>query len=126
ALADEVLAVVAEGSPPIQPDDVALALRLTVRSIDDFPLDLLAIKEQVLAAPPPAYEIVSVEPDSNPNVAAVVHGTWEAPDWRDGLNLKRDAEGRPVQTSTRSVPFTLALPAAAANEPVPLTMYQHG
>jgi hypothetical protein len=126
ALADDVLSILAESTPPIHSDDVALALRITVRSIDDFPRDLLAIKEQVLAAPPPAYQIVSVEPDSDPDVAAIVHGTWEAPDWRDGFNLKRDDAGRPVQTGARSVPFTLALPVAAANGPVPLTMYQHG
>ena len=55
-----------------------------------------------------------------------MHGTWEAPDWREGSNLKRDDAGRPVQTGTRPVPFTLALPAAALEHAVPITMYQHG
>jgi hypothetical protein len=126
-LAGEVLAALgSQAVPPIEADDVALALSISVRSTGAIPRDLLAIKEQVLAAAPPSFTIASVEPDDNANVAAIVSGTWQAPDWRDGLNLERDGDGLPVQTGSRAVPFTLALPAAALTGPVPLTMYQHG
>jgi hypothetical protein len=86
----------------------------------------------VLAADPPAVTITSVEPDSSANVAAIVQGTWEAPEWRfevpgtQRLYFFRDFDGRPIQTGTKAVPFTLALPNAALDGPVPLTMYQHG
>jgi hypothetical protein len=60
------------------------------------------------------------------SVAAIVTGLWEAPDWRDGEFLARDASGDPVVTRTRFIPFTLALPAAAHDRSVPVTMYQHG
>jgi len=126
-LADEVLQAVAQSVPPLPRDDVALALRFSVRSVDDIPLDLLAIKEQVLAAPPPAVTITSVVPDGgNSPVAAIVSGTWQDPDWRGSVNFVRGADGRPVVQRTRAVPFTLALPKAALQGPVPVTMYQHG
>src|SRR5262249_3923980 len=117
-LANEVIdAVAANAVPTIDRGDVALALRITVRSNDDIPVDLRTAKQQVLAAPPAAYAITSVEPqpDSSP-LAAIVHGTWQAPEWRSGDDKRyfaRDAEGRPVQTGSKAVPFTLALPKAA-------------
>jgi len=129
ALADEVLDVVASSDAPIPREDVALAVRISVRTTDDIPRDLLAVKQQVLDAPPPAYTIDHVDPDSgsDSDVAALVYGTWQAPDWRDATGyLKRDAGGLPVHTKTNSVPFVLALPKAARDGPVPVTMYQHG
>lgn len=125
-LASEVLEAAGRAMPPILPDDVALALRISVRSIDDLPLDLAAIKVRVVAAAPPQFTITSVEPDADEDVAAIVTGTWQAPDWRDGLYLNRDDAGAPVPSEVRDVPFTLALPAAALAGPVPITMYQHG
>ena len=126
-LVADVLAAVAAAVPPIPADDIALALRFSVRSVDDIPLDLLSIKAQVLAAPPPAITVTSVVPGSgNSDVAAIVSGTWEDPDWRNGVNFVRGADGRPVLQRTRPVPFTLALPKAALQGPVPITMYQHG
>jgi hypothetical protein len=128
SLAAEVLAVAVRAVPPIPVDDIALAVRISIRSTDSIPADLLAIKEQVLAAAPPAYTITSVEPDSvsGSDVAAIVSGTWQSPDWRRGVNLARDAGGRPTETHINSVPFTLALPKAALAGPVPIIMYQHG
>jgi hypothetical protein len=129
ALADDVLAV-AESAlvPPIPRDDVALALRISIRSIDALPRDLLSVREQAAAAPLPAFTIDSVVPDpgGDADVAAIVTGTWTAPDWRVGANFARDAQGLPEQTGTHAIPFTLALPAAALSGPVPLTFYQHG
>jgi hypothetical protein len=127
ALASDVLAVLgSDGSPPIFADDVALVARFSIRSNDDFSLTPLTMKEQVLARPAPSFEITGVSPESSSEVAAIVRGTWEVPDWRFDLGIARDATGRPVIFSTNVVPFTLAIPASAEFSPVPITMYQHG
>jgi len=134
-LADDVLTAVAEAAnPPIPREDVALAVRFSVRHTDDIPSDLLAMKEEILAGPPPAVAIPRVEAESaeaiaaGSEVAAVIRGTWEAPEWRaDRLTLSRDpATGLPRRAGTRSVGFVLALPNAAREGPVPVVMYQHG
>jgi hypothetical protein len=132
-LLDEVLAVVASGPFAIEPADVAFAARFTVRSFDGVTDDLRALREMTAALPPPTIRITQVEtrfsretPDDP--VAAVVHGTWMAPDWRDSDHrLARDPiSQRPVRVGLRSLPFTLALPRAAHRGPVPVVMYQHG
>jgi hypothetical protein len=132
-LLDEVLAVVASGPIAIEPADVAFAARFTVRSFDAVADDLSTIRKKTAAAPPPAIEITQVEtrlagaiPDDP--VAAVVHGTWTAPDWRDSDRwLARDPiSAAPVQVGLQTLPFTLALPRAAYRGPVPVVMYQHG
>jgi hypothetical protein len=135
ALAADVLDAVAAGSAlPIPAEDAALALRVSVATNDHLPHDLLAMKQQVLAADPPAFCVTGC-PVPCPScgvaartgsVAAIVTGLWEAPDWRDGQFLARDANGDPVVTRTRFIPFTLALPAAARDRSVPVTLYQHG
>jgi hypothetical protein len=127
ALAGEVLAGVALRSPlPIPPEDVVLALRISVRSTSSLPEDLLAMKTQSQALPPQGFVIDSVEAAPFENAAAVIEGRWFAPDWRDGLKLARDAAGAPRITGTIEVPFVLALPEAALDGPVPITFYQHG
>ncbi|MBI3785676.1 MAG: hypothetical protein HY270_19965 [Deltaproteobacteria bacterium] len=126
-LTNEVLAAVA-GAPEPHPtsDDTVLAVRVSIRSVDDIPRDLLAIKQQVMDAEPPAFIIDGVEPGpAGTDVAAYVTGKWNAPDWRKSHFFVRDANG-PVQQKTNLIPFTLALPKAALNGPVPITMYQHG
>ncbi len=127
ALASEVLGVVGQHAlPPIPAEDVALALRFTTRSFDDLPNDLRSIKEQVLSAPPPAITVTDVYPSYGNGIAAIIRGTWEAPDWRTGAYLARNENGQPMQTHTNSVPFILALPDAALAGPVPVILYQHG
>jgi len=132
-LADEVLAVVASGPIAIEPADVAFAARFTVRSFDGIADDLSAIRQRTAAGPAPAIEITQIEtgfsrarPDDP--VAAVVRGTWTAPDWRGPDRwLARDPIGAtPVQVGLQTLPFTLALPRAAYQGPVPVVMYQHG
>jgi len=132
-LVDEVLAAVASGPIAIERADVAFASRFTVRSLDAIADDLGAIRSLTAAGPPPSIEITRVEPEpSGANgedaLAAVVHGTWTAPDWRDSdRELARDPDsGTPLQTGLRTLPFTLALPGAAYRGPVPVVMYQHG
>ena len=132
-LVDEVLAAAASGSIAIERADVAFALRFTVRSLDGIADDLTAIREMTAAGLPPAIEITRVEADlsratRDDAVAAVVHGTWTAPDWRDSIrSIARDPiSGTPVQTGLQTLPFTLALPRVAYRGPVPVVMYQHG
>jgi hypothetical protein len=130
ALASEVVDALALSSEAtITADDVALAVRISVRTVDDIPRDLMAIKQQVLDAPPPAFSIDASTIEAGPagsDVAAYVTGTWDAPDWRKGLYFARDGQGKPVQQKTNHIAFTLALPKAALNAPAPITMYQHG
>jgi hypothetical protein len=118
-------AIAAEAALPIPADDVALALSLQARTTDDIPNDVLAMKEQILTAPPPEFTITSVQPGFG-SLFAVVHGTWKSPNWRNRGFLARDQNGKPVQTGTIDVPFTLALPQAIEDGPVPAAMYQHG
>ncbi len=109
--------------------DIALALRFTIRTTDDIPADLVAIKDQVLAAPAPHFEILpgNIMPGDTSDVAAIIKGSWDAPDWRSGNFIARDADGKPRQTKTNKLDFWLALPKAAATTGhVPITMYQHG
>jgi len=128
-IGDGVLDVLSQESglwPPILPSDLALALRFTVRSTDDIPLTPSSMKEQVLAGPPPSYSFASVVPGSG-SVAAVVRGTWEAPNWREDEHfISRDASGDPQITGSLTVPFVLAIPEAAESGPVPVVMFQHG
>jgi hypothetical protein len=117
--------------PRLLKDDIAFAARISVRSLLPIQDDVQVMKRQILAAPPPAVHVdasdpESVQADPGSHVAALVRGTWEAPDWRDGVFLARDASGRPMQTGTQPVCFRLALPEAALDGPVPVVMYQHG
>jgi hypothetical protein len=127
ALAGEVLAGMAvDASVPMPPEDVALALRISVRSTSTLPDDMLAMKAEVQALAPQGFVIDRIEVAPFADVAAVVEGRWFAPDWRDGLKLARGADGLPRIHGTVEVPFVLALPEAALDGPVPITMYQHG
>lgn len=132
ALADHpsgaAAAALAEARPALRPDDLALVLRVSVRSLDRVGDDLIALREQILAQPAPTYTITKVTPEEDPDspIAAVLEGEWDAPDFRDGDFLARDAAGRPRLLGTRPIPFTLALPRSAAIAPAPLVMYQHG
>lgn len=128
-LGDGVLDVLGDESvvsPPITVDDIALVLRITVRSTDEIPRTPLSMKEQILSLPPPSYSITSVSPGQG-HVSAVVRGTWQASNWReDQYFVSRDVNGDPQVTGPLSVPFVLAIPQAAADGPVPVVMFQHG
>jgi hypothetical protein len=125
ALAREVVDVAAQ-TEGVLAADVALAVRFTVRTTDDITRDLLTIKQRTLAEAAPGFTIDSIEPGTSPDVAAIVRGTWQAPEWRRGLFFVRDDAGLPVRQGTNDVPFVLALPAAANDGHAPITMYQHG
>ncbi len=126
-LAEDVLGVAETLSPvPILRDDVVLAIRLTIRSTDAFVDDPLAMRQEVLATAPNVV-VTSVQTSGDPNVAAFVFGTFDAPSWLDPLYLQRDAQGVPMASGTQSIPFILALPTSAATSGLaPVVMYQHG
>jgi len=124
-LAEDVLAAAASAELPIPREDVALALRFTAHTNDTIPLAPLAMRSQLEALPPPAFTIDDVSPGFG-HVAAIVHGTFESPDWRDGSgNLSRDANGLPQVQSVGSIPFVLALPDRPLGG-APLVIYGHG
>ena len=125
ALMKDVVDVVSEASPPIFADDVALALRFSVRSTTSFPITQLTMKEQILDMPAPSFEITDVRPDYG-DVAVLVTGTWQAPEWRVGFRIARFQDGSPVVIKQKPIPFILAIPHSAASTPAPITMYQHG
>ena len=126
-LAEDVLAVAETLSPlPIPRGDVVLATRITVRSTDHFPDDLLAMREDVLATPP-NVQIASVVNDPFANTAALVTGTFDVPVWVQGAFVARGPDGLPVATGTQAVPFVMMLPNASASPgAAPVLMYQHG
>lgn len=112
---------------PIAREDVALALRLSIRSDDDIPHDLRAIKEATLEAAPPPLTFTSTTPE--PGGGAVLRGTVALPSYLDPVlqQFTRDpVTGRPLVRGTENVPFVLRLPPAGALGPAPIVMYQHG
>lgn len=126
-LTQEVLdALSRHAAVPIATAQVALALRISIRSDDGIPQDLLTIRSTLMNAPPPTFRIGSVVPSSLPGVGAIVYGTWKAFEWRVGRNFARDDRGLPIQTGTKDVPFVLALPHTARDAPAPMVIYQHG
>jgi len=79
ALAGEVASALEEIDPvPIPRDDLALAVRVTARSTDAIPNDLLALREQVFAAAP-SFTVTQVDPRPFGNVAAYVYGSFTSP-----------------------------------------------
>ena len=111
-------------------DDLVFALPFTVRSLADLDRDPLALLADVRALPGPRIEIERVEPGRDPSrpLAALVHGRFAIPVWRERRvrALARDGDGRPRVVGRDALRFVLALPRAAAREAAPILMYQHG
>lgn len=132
----DVVANLAEA--PIPPEDVALALSISIRthpSVDD----LVRIKEQALAGPPPELVLPDLDTDPCPtpgsfcieliaNRAVEVRGRVRLPRYRDAEGrLARDAvTGNPQAVGFDEVPLVMTLPRAAVDGPVLPVMYQHG
>jgi len=113
---------------PIPREDVALALRISIRSVGFDPSDLVAVKEAYLAAPPPVLNVNSIV--STRKRAAIVRGTVDLPIYigpGDDLSaINRDpVTGKPVPVEFEAVPFVLSLPLAAHEGPVPIVFFQH-
>jgi hypothetical protein len=112
---------------PIQRGDVALVVRITTRSYLRDPSDMVAIKENALAAPPPPLTVTSIT--SSAQRRLIVRGTLALPTYLgdpDASILTRDATGRPQSLGTENVPFTMTLPNQALTGPVPIVIFQHG
>jgi hypothetical protein len=112
---------------PIYRNDLALVLSVSTRSTLHDPSDLVAIKENALAAPPPALTVNSIATSAQRRL--IVRGTLALPAYLgdpDAGQLTRDASGRPESTTTENVPFTMTLPNQAASGPVPIAIFQHG
>lgn len=120
------LTALAQASPPLFTDDIALVVPFTVRTTAEFALTPLTMREQIQELGPPSFQITSVTPGFLPFVGALVEGTWEAPEWRTRITIARDDDGLPVLTGTKQVPFILAIPESAVDTPAPVTIYQHG
>lgn len=113
-------------SPAVHPDDIAMLLRFSIRSMEGLTDDYLSLYEQSLSLPKPAWTVTSVSPREFGDIAAVINGTWEAPVWNDGFHLARDADGKVTRLGMEPQKFVLSLPRSAETVPAPLTMYQHG
>ena len=131
-------AVAALPDVPIPREDVALAVRLSIRT-QPSPGDLVAVKEMALASPPPQLLLPDVNTNPCPNPAnsciellagraLSVRGKVRLPNFRNSLGVfERDpTTGRPMQTGTHDVPFVLSLPLQSLSGPVIPVMYQHG
>lgn len=115
---------------PWTPDDLVFALPFTVRSLSDLSRDPLALLADVRALAGPRIEIERIEPAGDPSrpLAALVHGRFAIPVWRERRvrALARDGEGRPRVVGRDALRFVLALPRTAAHAAAPILMYQHG
>lgn len=123
---------------PIPPEDVALALSISVRTHPEVD-DLVRIKEQALAGPPPRLLIPDVNTDPCPTPgsfcirwiahrAVEVRGRIALPRYRNPAGfLDRDpATGHPRALRVDEAPFVMTLPRAALDAPVFPVLYQHG
>lgn len=76
------------------------------------------------------YTIDRVQNDPNSNTARIVYGTFTPPNYlRDDNTLDFAADGSAVlQTTPRSYPFTMVIPARARRDgqPLPLVVFGHG
>ncbi|MEM6544304.1 MAG: hypothetical protein AAF680_05345 [Pseudomonadota bacterium] len=111
-------------------EDVALILRMSIRSSAPLTADLESIANQIETQQFAQLSIGSVE-TSRPGdaVKAVIRGTATLPNFNLPLfgGLARDANGLPEQVDNTEVDFVLALPnESALDGPPPLIIYQHG
>ena len=116
---------------PIPQEDLALALRVTIRSEAGDPSDWVAVKEASLAGPPPLLDVTSET--TAPGGDLVLRGTLELPFYLDSsyTEVNRDpGSGAPraradATESERQVPFVFRIPKDAT-PPLPVVIYQHG
>lgn len=114
-------------------NDIALALQVSVRSEAPITAQTTSLRQTVTALTPSAITITDIEvppgEDGVPSpVAAIVTGTWQAPEFRDSVTglFSVDAQGNPVQTGSNTVDFVLALPASSPSSGAPLVLHMHG
>lgn len=115
---------------PWTQDDLVFALSFTVRSLAELERDPRALQAGVRALSGPRIEIERVEAVRDPGrpLAALVHGRFAVPVWRERRRraVARDAEGLPRVVGRDALRFVLAVPARAFRTPAPILVYQHG
>jgi hypothetical protein len=74
------------------------------------------------------YVITEVQDNPNDQMAKIVLGDFEVPTFlRDDDTFEYDAEHHPVQqTPNKRFPFTMLIPKAAQQGPMPLVVFGHG
>jgi len=110
---------------PIPPEDLALALAVSIRSERFDPSDWVSAKEQALAAEPPLLEVTE---QSVVDGDRVLRGRLQLPSYlgADLVGVTRDpSSGAPVAERNDAVPFVFRIPDGAP-EPLPVVVYQHG
>ena len=129
--------VAALADVPIPAEDIAVAVRLSIRTQPGVE-DSVYFKERALSLPPPQLVLPSLaNPCPNANNFCIrlvstraleIRGRVRLPEFRNPglLVFQRDDNGVPVQTGTNEVPFMMTLPVQSLDGPVPIVMYQHG
>lgn len=111
-------------------EDLVFALSFTVRSLAELERDPLALLHAVRALPGPriAIERVDVVRDPERPLAALVHGHFATPVWRERRRpaVARDASGLPRVVGRDALRFVLALPRRTTKRRATLLVYQHG
>jgi tellurite resistance protein TerC len=110
---------------PIPPEDLALALPVSIRSERFDPSDWVSVKEQLLAADPPQLEVSRETVEDGDRV---LRGVLRLPSYLtpDLVEVTRDPrDGRPRAEADDAVPFVLRIPGHA-QQPLPIVIYQHG
>lgn len=124
-------------SAGIQRDDLVLAWDFITASDEHITRNLLSMREQALPEIGEngiGYEILSEQPDLNDDILLRIVGTFEAPRFISQPDLsvpeasfEFDDSGLPKwRGDTYSVPFSLIVPRAAAERPLPLMVFGHG
>lgn len=121
-------------SQGLDPEEVVLAWAFHTRSASDVEDTLLALHDLVEEAELGEWRIVAegqackdLGHRGNLAVDRSICAEFEAPNFIDpetGL-IARDAEGRPVQVGTRTVPFAITIPEEVQG-PRPVVVYGHG
>lgn len=116
--------------------DLLLAWDFTTRSKQDITGWLLHMRDEALEIvgdDGPTYEIDSVTPDLDQNIAFRIEGRMQVPLYLDqpdpGAHLLFGDDGLPEPNPdqpTYDVPFTLLIPHSAKTEPAKLLEYGHG
>ncbi|MEO0438071.1 MAG: hypothetical protein AAF098_14310 [Pseudomonadota bacterium] len=131
-LIEPTIESVNEVSPiPYDADDIALVLRMSIRSAAPLTADLESIVSLIDAEQFGDLNVSSIEePRPGTPVKAVLRGTVELPNFNLPLlgGLARDLNGLPEKVDDVAVDFVLTLPntSALAGGPPPLIIYQHG
>jgi hypothetical protein len=115
-----------EPEVPLPLADVALALRISIRTEQNDPSDWVAVKEYALAASPPTLTVVDDLPATDGD--RLLRGTISLPLYvtQNLVDVQRDPQtGAPIVRAMEAVPFQFRIPVDLS-PPYPIVIYQHG